>query len=139
MANWDGEILVALEPRKQEAIIIQDREERRHISPDEFYAGAYSLEIMPGGRAAIPAVADAGTRVVSAWIFSPPGGQVRFRFMDRDGVSVFDEAWSSASGGWEFLSIGNSGIAKGVYIAEIANFSPPDGDSRAFVDHLEIA
>jgi len=138
MTAWNGEFIEILDVRK-EMVFLPSIDNRNLISADTVHEGTHSLEIPSGGSRRIPAVAEAGTRTIDVWAYSPPGGYVRVRLIARGLETVLDEAWSSISGGWEIITLSASGLAKGVYLVELSNFTPRDGDVRAFFDALEIS
>ena len=110
-------------------------EVRSGVTNEKSYAGSNSLQIKPGGMHDAYYGADAGPKEISFMCWPPSGGKCCLQLLTR-GRGVLDKAWAIGSVAWEKLSINYNFPARGVYLVRLCNFTPPNGDTRAFFDDV---
>lgn len=107
------------------------------ITTEEFYEGAQSLELLPGGFHNMWVACDAGTRIITARVKAATVGGAVMRAIDPATGTVMGEAASVGTGAWEQITLSFAATKK-FYLLKLMNASPPNGDVRVYFDNVEV-
>ncbi len=106
------------------------------------HGGTYSIRLLPGREyPPIWAACNAGSRIVSAWVYAPSGGVCQMKVVDPATLEVMGRDENASSGEWEQLSIAFTATKKCYWII-LGNYTPAyvPGDLRAgYFDDLAVA
>lgn len=114
---------------------------RSRITVDKPEVGLSSMELLPGGTHEIYLFCNVGNITVScrAWPQTGAGvGGVSLELLETSGQDILASDSSVGVGAWETLTL-TYAATKTVYKVRLVNRTMPSGDSRCWIDQLELA